>query len=150
MILEQLIFTIIAFSLFIYTFYKMIKNNEEAYTIILLVQALGISINFISVIFSIKLNIFATILMWIMSVVLPIAIIVLEKNDISFLETLHLLKAKIYFKLGKNKKAKQELINIIEKNQESYKAHKLLAIIYETEGGTRKAIDEYVRSNRHK
>ena len=46
--------------------------------------------------------------------------------------------------MGNNKKAKQALIDLVTKYPENYNGHKLLAKIYEQEGGMRKAIDEYV------
>ena len=45
---------------------------------------------------------------------------------------------------GNTKKCKETLLSIIEKNNESHPAHKMLAEVYEKEGGMRKAIDEYV------
>ena len=146
MIIEQLIFTVITLVLFILIFCKMIKNNDTTYVVVLVMQTLGISINFISVIGSLNINIVLKVIMWIISVVLPIIIIILEKRNISLFETTKLLRAKIYFKIGNNKKAKQQLIDIIDRNADSYKAHKQLAEIYESEGGMRKAIDEYVQA----
>ena len=105
---EQLIFAIIAFALFIYMFYKMIKENETSYVILLILQAFGILLNFI--------------------------------------EIIDILKAKIFLKLGDNKNAKQALIHLVTKYPENYKGHKMLAEIYEDEGGMRKAIDEYVQA----
>ena len=55
-------------------------------------------------------------------------------------------KAKISMNLGDNKKAKQALLKILDKNPNSYKAHLMLAQVYENEGGMRKAIDEYVQA----
>lgn len=43
------------------------------------------------------------------------------------------------------KKAKKILIDLVSKYKESYIGHKMLAHIYEKEGGMRKAIDEYVQ-----
>ena len=48
--------------------------------------------------------------------------------------------------MGNNKSAKQALLKILDKNKNSYKAHRMLAQIYELEGGMRKAIDEYVQA----
>ena len=146
MIIEQLIFTILAFTLFVIMFFKMIKNNDTSYIIILVLQALGIAINFAIVILGFRINLFLKIIMYIMSIILPLAVILLEKKNKSFLETINIFKAKVYLILGNNKNAKQALMNIINKNEESYKAHKLLAEIYELEGGMRKAIDEYVQA----
>ena len=39
MLLEQLIFTILAFTLFVYTFYKLVKNNDTKYVPILAIEA---------------------------------------------------------------------------------------------------------------
>lgn len=146
MIVEQLIFTVIAFALFVIMFFKMIKNNDTTYVAILVLQALGIAINFIGVIFVVKLNLFFKILMYVFSIILPILVLVLEKRNILLFETINILKSHIYLKISNNKKAKQVLINVLNKNPESYKAHKLLAEIYELEGGMRKAIDEYVQA----
>lgn len=45
---------------------------------------------------------------------------------------------------GNTKKCKEVLLGIIDKYNESHSAHKMLAEVYEKEGGMRKAIDEYV------
>ena len=146
MLVEQLIFTVIAFVLFIVMFYKMIKHNDTAYVIILFMQTIGITINFIGVIGSINLHIILKIIMWLIAVLLPILIIILEKRNISLIESVNFIKVELYLKTNNNKKAKQILIDMIERNQDNYKAHKRLAEIYELEGGMRKAIDEYVQA----
>ncbi len=48
--------------------------------------------------------------------------------------------------MGDNRKTKQALIHLVTKYPENYKGHKMLAEIYEDEGGMRKAIDEYVQA----
>ena len=146
MLVEQLIFTVLSFALFIYMFYKMIKNNDTTYIIFLVLGAIGIAFNLIEVILSINLGLFVKILMYIFAIVIPIIIVILEKYHVGVTEYINIFKAKMYFKLGNNKKAKQILINLFEHNPDSYKAHKLLAEIYENEGGQRKAIDEYVQA----
>ena len=47
---------------------------------------------------------------------------------------------------GNNKSAKNKLIKLITEHPESYIGHKLLAEIYEQEGGQRKAVDEYIQA----
>ena len=47
MVAEQLIFTVIAFTIFVYMFFRMIKNNDTSYVIILTLEAIGIALNFI-------------------------------------------------------------------------------------------------------
>ena len=49
MILEQLIFTILAFGIFVYMFFKMIRENDTNYIGVLIIEAIGISLNFIEV-----------------------------------------------------------------------------------------------------
>lgn len=143
---EQLIFAIIAFALFIYMFYKMIKENETSYVILLILQAFGILLNFIEIISKVQLNVIFVIIKYALAILLPVVIIVLEKNRIPYVEIIDILKAKIFLKLGDNKNAKQALIHLVTKYPENYKGHKMLAEIYEDEGGMRKAIDEYVQA----
>ena len=80
---EQLIFAIIAFALFIYMFYKMIKDNETSYVILIIMQAFGIVLNFIEIISKVQLNLILSIIKYLLAVLLPIVIIILEKNKIS-------------------------------------------------------------------
>ena len=94
----------------------------------------------------IKLNMLFVILKYVFSIVVPIAIIILEKNSITLFENIKLQKAKMYLFFGDNKKAKQELLELLEKNPNNYKGHRMLAELYENEGGMRKAIDEYVQA----
>lgn len=72
-------------------------------------------------------------------------VIILEKNGINFSENLNILISKIFLIFGNSKGAKNQLINSIEKHPNNYKIHKMLAEIYEKEGGIRKAIDEYTK-----
>lgn len=39
MLIEQLIFIILAFALFVYIFFKLVKNNDTKYVPILAIQA---------------------------------------------------------------------------------------------------------------
>ena len=143
---EQIIFTFISFAIFVLMFFRMIKNNDTTYVVILVLEAIGISLNFLEVLFDIKLNMIFVIIKYILAILLPILIIILEKKGISLLEMVNLQKAKIAMNLGDNKKAKQALLKTLDKNPNSYKAHLMLAQVYENEGGMRKAIDEYVQA----
>ena len=143
---EQIIFTFISFAIFVLMFFRMIKNNDTTYVVILVLEAMGISLNFLEVLFDIKLNMIFIIIKYILAILLPILIIILEKKGISLLEMVNLQKAKIAMNLGDNKKAQQALLKILDKNPNSYKAHLMLAQVYENEGGMRKAIDEYVQA----
>lgn len=146
MIIEQLIFTVIAFGLFVYIFFKMIKENDTNYIGILIIEAIGIALNFIEVLFKIEIGLFFMILKYISAIIVPVAIMIIEKKGIPLIQVLNVLKAKIYLKAGNNKKAKEQLINLVTKYPENYIGHKMLAEIYELEGGMRKAIDEYVQA----
>lgn len=143
---EQLIFAIIAFALFIIMFYKIIKKNDTSYIVIIVLQAMGIALNFFEVLSGVKLNWLFMIIKYIVAMLIPISIIILEKYNIPLIELIDITKAIIYLKLGDNKKAKQALIHLITKYPENYQGHKRLAKIYEQEGGMRKAIDEYVQA----
>ena len=146
MIVEQLIFTVISFAIFVYMFLKMIRNNDTSYVTILVLEAVGIALNFVEVLFDVKLNIVFIILKYVFAILLPIAIIILEKRNVRLFEGIGLLKVKLLIMFGNTKKAKQILLEILEKNPNSYKAHLYLAKLYEQEGGMRRAIDEYVHA----
>ena len=68
MILEQLIFTILAFGIFVYMFLKMFKENDTNYIGILIVEAIGISLNFVEVLKKIEFGPFLTIIKYILAI----------------------------------------------------------------------------------
>ncbi len=144
--IEQLLFTIIAFGMFVYIFFEMIKKNDTNYIIVLILQAIGIFLNFVEVLSKIELNIVFIILKYVLSILLPTFVWVLEKKSIPLIQVLNVIKAKIYLKFGNNKKAKEQLIDLVTRYPENYIGHRMLAEIYELEGGMRKAIDEYVQA----
>lgn len=146
MILEQLIFTTLAFGIFVYMFFKMIKENDTNYIGILIIEAIGISLNFVEVLKKIQFGPFFTIAKYILAILIPITILTLDKKGIPLIQILNVIKAQIYLKFGNNKKAKEQLINLVTKYPENYIGHKMLAEIYKLEGGMRKAIDEYVQA----
>ena len=143
---EQLIFAVVALVFFIYIFYSMIKNNDTSYVIILIIQVLGIALNFFEVLFGIKLNVFFVIVKYILAILIPVVIILLSRRGKPLFEIVNLIKANIWLKFENNKKAKQALIDLVTKYPENYNGHKMLAKIYEQEGGMRKSIDEYVQA----
>ena len=146
MVVEQIIFTLISFAIFVYMFFKMIKSNDTSYVVVLILEAIGIALNFVEVLFGIKLNAFFIIIKYVLAIFLPILILTLEKRNISLFGSINITMAKIYVSFGNTKKAKDILISLLDKNQNNYQAHLLLAKIYEKEGGMRKAIDEYVQA----
>ncbi|MCI9064078.1 MAG: tetratricopeptide repeat protein [Clostridia bacterium] len=143
--IEQLIFIIVSIILFGIIFLKMIKKNDTSYVAILGIEALGIGIDFIASIFTIKLGFIIKAITYLMSIVLPIVVILLEKNNINIMQWFKFFQVDIYMSLNNNKKAKEILLGILDKDNENYLAHKKIAEIYESEGGLRKSIDEYVQ-----
>lgn len=85
MIIEQLVFTVISFAMFVYMFFRMIKNNDTSYVMVLVLEAIGIALNFVEVLFGIELNIIFIMLKYILSIIVPLFIIILEKNNARFL-----------------------------------------------------------------
>ena len=147
MLIERLIFIIIAFALFVYIFYQLIKKNDTKYVPILAIQALGIGIKFIEVcIGKDEINILNIVITYTLSIILPVFIIMLEKMNNNFTEVVESTIARICLVFGNTKSAKSILIKLVTKCPESYVGHKLLAQIYEKEGGQRKAVDEYAQA----
>ena len=72
---EQLIFAIIAFALFIYMFYKMIKDNETSYVILIIMQAFGIVLNFIEIISKVQLNLVLSIIKYLILKLLQLLVL---------------------------------------------------------------------------
>lgn len=144
MLIEKIIFSIIAFSMFILMFFKIIKRNDTNYVIMLGIEFIGILISFVEIIFGLKYNLFLRILTYVFAIILPLIIFILEKKKIYFSEIIYITLAKLFTLIGNNKNAKNMLLKLQDKYPESYNSHLLLAKIYEKEGGRRKAIDEYV------
>lgn len=143
---EKILFSLIALLLFLYVFaFKLIKKNDTTYLVILLTQAIGILMNFIKIIFNIFIGTVSKIIIYSLCLIIPLAILILESKGINFSELIYISISKILLLLGKRKKSKEILINLVSKYDKSYMGHKMLAEIHEKEGGMRKAIDEYVK-----
>ena len=142
---EQLFFIILSIILFGTIFFKMIKKNDTSYVPILAIEAIGIAIDFIVLIANLKMGLVIKVLIYLMSVVLPIIIIILEKYKINIIPNSKILIVNIYMAFGNERKAQEILEKMIDSNYQNYEAHKKLAQIYEKEGGMRKAIQEYTQ-----
>ena len=143
--IEQLFFITLSIILFSSIFLKLIKKNDTSYVPILAVEALGIGIDFIALASNWNSNIILKIIIYLMSIVLPGIIILLEKKNINIMQSVKMIKIDVYIAFGNLKKAKDLLIDMIEQDNQIYELHKKLAKIYEKEGGMRKAIDEYIQ-----
>lgn len=141
----KIFFYIISIALFVIMFMKLMKKNDNLYLSSLILQAIGIAINFIGLIFKFELNSFFAIITYIISIIVPLFILICEHNNIDINEKLYTVLATIYLKNKETKNAKKILIALIEKNDNCKNAHKMLAEIYEKEGGLRRAIDEYIK-----
>lgn len=142
----KIIFTLVSFILFTYIFmFKLIKKNDTIYLVILISQTIGILINLIQILFNILNGWFFTSITYIVCIIFPTLLLILETKGIDFSELLRVCISKILLTLGNRKKAKDVLIKLVSKYDKSYMGHKMLAEIYKQEGGMRKAIDEYVK-----
>jgi len=147
MLIEKFIFNILAFSLFIIVFSKLIRKNDTNYISILVLEAIGILLNFLELLAGgIFASNIAKVLMYVTAIIIPGIVILIEYTGTNFSELLSIICVKFLLALGDRRAAKTVLLSLIDKYPESYKGHMLLAKIYEKEGGTRKAIDEYVKS----
>lgn len=146
MLLEKIFFNVVAISLLLIVFVKIIKKNDTNYFGILLLELIGIAICFFELNLGINANTFFFLIRYVLAVVIPLAIIILEYKGTNFSEIISVIKVHVFFNLGSSKMAKDELSKLVDKYPESYLGHKLLAEIYEKEGGMRKAIDEYVKA----
>ena len=147
MLIEQLIFIIIAFALFVYMFYQLIKKNDTKYVPILAIEALGIAIDFVQLYFADEdIGTITRIIIYTLSIIIPVLVIVLEKVNNNMSEKIDSFMARMYLIFGDTKAAKNKLLKLVTEYPESYIGHKLLGQIYEKEGGQRKAVDEYVQA----
>lgn len=141
---EKIIFNLFAFTLFILIFFKLIRKNDTSYVYLLVLQFIGIAINFIELSMSKSFGAITKILMYAVSVILPIFIIWLEyAKKVEFSEIFYILAAKISLISGKKDAAKKYLIQLTEKYPNSYKGHKLLAQVYENTEDYAMALEEY-------
>lgn len=145
MIIERLIFNVVAVALFTLIFLKMIHKNDTNYIYILGVEALGILIGFLGLIFRVNLPIIIIIFTYIISIIIPLAIVIFEMKGIYLSEIIYMNIAKYYSNKNDNSKAKEILMKILEKYPNSYYLHKQLAQICEKTGDIDIAIDEYIR-----
>ena len=144
MLVEKILFNLVAFSLFIIIFFKIIRKNDTNYIVLLVLQAIGITISFIEISIGIDANLVFKTFRYLLSIFLPVAIIIIEFRGINFSEIFSTMLARFLFALGDTKASKAILVKLITKYPNSYLGHQTLGKVYEYEGGMRRAIDEYV------
>ena len=141
----EIFFYVISIALFVIMFIKFMRTNDIISLGILLLQAIGIGIRFISLIFRLEMNLFFEIFTFGTAIIIPIIIVFCEYKGIKLNDKIYILIAKVFLLMKNTKNAKRVLMVLVEKNNNCVEAHKMLAEIYENEGGLRKAIDEYVQ-----
>lgn len=145
--IEKIIFNLLAFAIFIFVFGRFIKKNDTSYVYILGLEFIGIVVNFIELLSNITLNVFFKVLIWILSVIIPGIMLLIEyKSKVDFPEIFNILLAKIALASGNTEKAKDYLFKLINKYPESFMGHKTLAEVYEKEEQYSVAVDEYIRA----
>lgn len=145
MIIERLIFNVVAVALFTVIFLKMIHKNDTNYIYILGVEALGILIGFLGLIFRVNLPTIIIIITYIISIIIPLTVIIFEMKGIYLSEIIYMNIARYYAYKDNNAKAKEILMKMIEKYPNSYYLHRELAQICEKIGDIDISIDEYIR-----
>lgn len=145
MIFEKILFNIVAIVLFIIIFSKMIKKNNTQYLYLIIIQFIGIALNFIELL-AMKDFMILKVIIYILSIIIPIIVLFIEKKtEMDFPAILNAFLAKMMLKIEKNEEAKNYLLSLTNKNAKSYIGHKLLGEIYEKEGKTSSAISEYLK-----
>lgn len=96
MLVEKIIFSILAFYLFLVMFFKMIKKIDAAHVVILIMDGIGIALEFIEIIFSLKFNIIIKTIIYLLSIVIPIIIIYIENKGKNVSELIYVALAKFY------------------------------------------------------
>ena len=140
-----IIFSIIALAIFIITFLKLIKENNSNYIFALIPEFAGLIIDFICIFSSINPNGITIIIMYTLSIIIPIIGFILEKNNINLLEIINLAKVNFYENKNQNDLAKEVLLNSIQKHPNSYICHKKMAEWYEKNNEKEKAEYEYIK-----
>lgn len=143
---EKIIFNVLAFALFTITFFKLIKKNDTSYIYVLGLEFVGIVLNFIELLIGTPLHWILKVLIYTFSIVIPAVILWIEKaKKIDFPELFNITRTKILQRMGKDEEAKSIITSYLNKNPNSYIAHKVLAEIYEKEENYEASISEYMK-----
>ena len=141
-----IIFSVISLIIFIYTVVKLIKENNSNYLFALIPEFIGIIINFICIFFKIEPNAILLIIMYILSVLIPILLLILERKNIKLFEILNIVKANYYNKKGNKELAKKYLSKNVKDFPNNYLGHEKLGEWYEKNNELEKAENEYLKA----
>ena len=86
MLIERIIFNILAFIFFILMFLKMVKKNDTNYVAILTIQALGITLSFIEIMNGIIEWSNTKLFSYIVSILLPVFVFYLDNRNVNIIE----------------------------------------------------------------
>lgn len=141
---EKMLFNLLAFTLFILMFFKLVRKNDTSYVYLLALQFIGIAINFIELIIGKSFGLFTKLIMYLLSVFIPIFFIWLEHTKkIDFAEVFYTIIEKVSLLMGKEEIAKKYLLQLTEKYPNSCEGHKMLAELYEKTEKYELALEEY-------
>lgn len=129
--------TAVIITLFVLSFIKLVKNNSFEYTSILIIQFVGICIDFIAILIGKNPSILIYTIIYFLAVFIPIAVSILESKKIFLHE--------FSFFFNRKNIDKETLLKIIDKHPNSYMAHKKLAEYYRENKENEKAENEYIR-----
>ena len=90
MLIEKVGFNLLAVSLFIIIFFKMIARNDTSYVTFLILEFIGIFIEFIEILKGTTFAIWIKCITYFIAIVLPIVIIMLEKHNKYLLEYIYI------------------------------------------------------------
>lgn len=145
MLIEKFVFNILAISLFVIIFSKLIRKNDTNYVLILVLEAIGIALNFLELLIgSIFASVASKVLMYLFAIIIPIVVIIYESAGNNFAEFLSIMFSNLLLSIGDKQASRDVLLALIDKYPDTYKGHIKLAELYEKEGDTKRAIDEYV------
>ena len=110
---EKIIFNVFAFTLFILIFLKLIKRNDTSYLYLLILQFIGMAVNFIELTIGENFGVVLKIIMYVLSVGLPIFIIWLEyAKNLQLAEIIYIMLAKLAIIIRKLELAKKYLLQL--------------------------------------
>ena len=132
--------TIIVIAIFVVTILNLIRKNDTNFLYLLIVEFIGILIDFIHVFSGKDISPLGYGVVYLLSVVIPLIIIYIDYKGFCFDEIIGLVKIKI-----NPENERQILLDLAGKYPNHYKIHKLLAEYYEDHNETEKAEDEYYK-----
>ena len=145
--IEKIIFNILAFALFTLVFLRLVRKNDTSYVYLLVLQFIGIAINFFELIIGKSFGAVIKIVMYLISIIIPLIVAWIEyKMKIELFDILYLGVSKFFYKIGNYEISKKYLEHILDKNPNNDKAYELLANIYEKLGKYELALEEYEKA----